>query len=294
MFSVRLMLLVAGLAVASGSCAPRAAAVAGAPVAAAHSAARDAHEQLQAVLWMQSAAEYWALAAPVYSRARTALDAAIADPSWTAAIEQEGIDVSGLPTSVVMDLDETFLDNSPFQGQLVLDRTTYSPERWGRWVALAAATAVPGAVDFVRYARSRNVRVVFVTNRTLQEKPATLKNIDALLGAGTPADDVLTTNENGWLSDKSARRAFVARTHRILMLIGDDLNDFVSVAATKTPADRLALAKQYSARWIDRWILIPNPAYGSWDRIIYAGVTTDPEVLVKKREAVKGFEPRRW
>jgi acid phosphatase len=287
---MRLMLLAAGLIVISGGCAPRTAAVSSAAPATS-SLSRDAHEQLQAVLWMQSAAEYWALAAPVYSRARTVLDAAIADSSWTAAIEQEGASVAALPLSIVMDLDETVLDNSPFQGQLVLDRTTYSPERWGRWVALAAATEVPGAVDFINYARSRNVRVVFVTNRTLEEKPATLKNLDALLGAGTSPADVLTTNENGWVSDKTARRAFVARTHRILMLVGDDLNDFVSLAATKTPADRLALAKQHSARWTDRWILIPNPAYGSWDRVIYAGITADPEVLLKKRESVKGFTP---
>jgi acid phosphatase len=103
---------------------------------------------------------------------------------------------------------------------------------------------------------------------------------------------VLATGENGWSSDKTGRRAFVARTHRILLLIGDDLNDFVSVAAAKTPSDRLALAKQHSAKWMDRWVLIPNPAYGSWDRIIYAGVTADPEVLLKKREAVRGFEPQ--
>ena len=290
MTSMRLMLLAAGLTVVTGGCAPRTAGVSGAAPAASP-VTRDAHEQLQAVLWMQSAAEYWALSAPVYSRARTVLDAAIADSSWTAAIEQEGANVSPLPPSIVMDLDETVLDNSPFQGQLVLDRTIYSPERWGRWVALAAATEVPGAVDFIKYARSRNVRVVFVTNRTLDEKPATLKNLDALLGAGTPADDVLTTNENGWVSDKTARRAFVARTHRILMLVGDDLNDFVSLAATKTPADRLALAKRYAPRWTDRWILIPNPAYGSWDRIIYPGVTIDSEVLLKKRESVKGLTP---
>lgn len=290
MKSMRLMFVAAVLTVVTGGCAPRTASVS-TVAPAASSQFRDAHEQLQAVLWMQSAAEYWALAAPVYSRARTVLDAAIADPSWTAAIEQEGANVSALPPSIVMDLDETVLDNSAFQGQLVLDRTTYSPERWGRWVALAAATEVPGAVDFIKYARSRNVRVVFVTNRTLDEKPATLKNLDALLGAPTPAGDVLTTNENGWVSDKTARRAFVARTHRILMLVGDDLNDFVSVAAAKTPADRLDLARKYSARWTDRWIMIPNPAYGSWDRIIYAGVTGDAEVLLKKREAVKGFTP---
>ena len=187
---------------------------------------------------MQSAAEYWALAAPVYSRARSALDAAIADASWTAAIEQEGSNVSGLPMSVVMDLDETVFDNSPFQGQLVLDRTVYTSERWGRWVAKAAATEVPGAVDFVKYARGRNVRVVFVTNRTVEEKAATLRNLDALLGPGTPADDVLVTGENGWSSDKTGRRAFVARTHRILMLVGDDLNDFVSVSSAKTTSVR--------------------------------------------------------
>lgn len=290
MIVVRLMVLVSALTLASAGCAPHTAAVPVAGTTGGASPSRDTHEQLQAVLWMQSSAEYWALAAPVYARARTALDAAIADTSWTAAMEQEGTSFSGLPMSVVMDLDETVFDNSTFQGQLVLDRTVYTPERWGRWVDMAAAPEVPGAVDFVKYARARKVRVVFVTNRTAEEKPATLKNLDALLGPGTPASDVLSTDENGWTSDKSPRRAFVARTHRILMLVGDDLNDFVSVASAKTPSDRLALAKQHSAKWADRWLMIPNPAYGSWDRIIYAGLTTDPEILRKKRQTVRGFE----
>ena len=290
MIFLRLMLLVSALTLASGGCAPRTGPVPVTVGTAGATPSRDTHEQLQAVLWMQSSAEYWALAAPVYVRARAALDAAIRDTSWTAAIEQEGTSFSGLPPSVVMDLDETVFDNSTFQGQLVLDRTIYTPERWGRWVALAAAPEVPGAVDFVKYARARKVRVVFVTNRTAEEKPATLKNLDALLGPGTPADDVLVTGENNWTSDKSGRRAFVARTHRILMLVGDDLNDFVSVASAKTPADRVALAKEHTTKWADRWLMIPNPAYGTWDRIIYSGITTDPEILLKKRETVSGFE----
>ena len=158
---------------------------------------------------MQTAAEYRALASAAYRGAERTLDAAITDTSWTAALEQ----VAGyeqLPAAVILDLDETVLDNSPEEAQLVLDRTGHVPNTRLAWVDKAAAAAVPGAKEFIGFAESKGISVFYVTNRTTTEQAATLKNLAAL---GLRASDatVLCAGENGWTSDKTARRAEIAR-----------------------------------------------------------------------------------
>jgi 5'-nucleotidase (lipoprotein e(P4) family) len=247
---------------------------------------RDTHERLHGVLWMQTGAEYWSLAAGSYRSATAALAAALADRTWTAATEQTGA-YADLAPAVILDLDETVLDNSPVQAQLVLDRTDYRPATWDAWVAKSDPGLIPGAKDFLAHASSRGVAVFFVTNRTAKEQPATLKS---LADAGIAASDatVLCTGENGWTSDKTARRAEIARTHRVLLLIGDDLNDFVSTAR-RTPAERVQLAMAHADRWNRSWFLLPNPIYGSWERALYPGLNNDAEILAKKKEALRGF-----
>lgn len=247
---------------------------------------RDTHERLHGVLWMQTAAEYWALAASAYREAQNTLLLAIKDKSWTAATEQT-TGYENLPVAVILDLDETVLDNSPLQAQLVLDRSDYLPATWDAWVDRMEANIIPGAKEFIAFAMREKVGLFFITNRTAAEQEETLKN---LAKAGIPASDenILCTGENGWPSDKTSRRQVVAKTHRILLLIGDDMNDFISTAKLK-PEERLALAMKHSNRWGSSWVLIPNPLYGSWERAIYPGLTQDPEILLKKRQVARGF-----
>ena len=250
-------------------------------------AARDTHERLNAVLWMETAAEYWAASVAAYAAADRALDAALRDRAWTAAIEQTG-NYESLPPAVILDVDETVLDNAPLQGQLVLDRRDYSQQYWEEWVRLAVGAPIPGAADFLASAAKRGVDLFFVTNRTAAEQD---KTIEALVKAGLKASDanVLCTGENGWTSDKTARRAEIAKSHRILLLVGDDLNDFVSTAKL-TPDQRMALATTHRRRWGLQWIMIPNPVYGSWERALYPGVSADAEILRRKRDQVRGFK----
>ena len=127
------------------------------------------------------------------------------------------------------------------------------------------------------------------TARAVTEQGATLKNL-AALGIAASNDTVLCPGENGWTTDKTARRALVAKSYRVLLLVGDDMNDFVSTAKL-TPTERLTLAKTHSDRWGKSWIMLPNPLYGSWERAVYAGLTADEEILLRKREQVKGFRP---
>jgi acid phosphatase len=259
---------------------------------------RHTHENLNAVLWMQQSVEYQIVAEGLYAHAlhllRAALEKSRSDRSWSAAVEQRGGDYSALPPAVVMDLDETVLDNSPSQAAAVIaDEGEFNTKAWGEWVGKKAAGGVPGAIRFVREARTL-ARVVFVTNRTAAEEPATLENL-AALGLPTEASDVLTLGEAGpngttWVADKTARRALVASTHRILLLVGDDLGDFVSVAGQNLEARR-ATAREFASYWTDRWVALPNPAYGSWERATYDRSRPDAERLDQKRTLLRTFTP---
>ncbi len=251
-------------------------------------AGRDTHEGLNDVLWTQTSAEFWALTMATYRSAQGLLERAISDKSWSAALEQ-GAGSENLPPAVILDLDETVLDNSPAQAQIVLERTTYQLDMWNAWVNKMAAAAIPGAQSFITFAETKGVRVFFVTNRAASEQGATLTNL-AALGIRASDETVLTTGENGWTSDKTARRAEIAKSYRYLLLVGDDMNDFVSTAKLTAP-QRVSLAQTHADRWGKSWVLLPNPMYGSWERALYPGLTNDNEILQRKREQLKGFRP---
>jgi 5'-nucleotidase (lipoprotein e(P4) family) len=256
-------------------------------------APRQTHENLNAVVWMQTASEYRAAARQAYRLARIQLDAALADPSWTAATEQTAPS-SSLPPAVVLDLDETVLDNSAFQARQVADSTPYvavpySEEAWNKWCEERKAGAVAGAIDFVKYATGRGVTPVYITNRDHAVETAT-RDVLASLGipVDTSRDTVLTRHENGWdSSDKSARRQFVAASFRILLLVGDNFEDFVS-GTRASLADRITLEQKYDSYWGTKWIVLPNATYGSWEQAIAfgQGQLTDAQMLAAKRAAL--------
>ena len=228
-----------------------------------HDAARD--ERLLALLWFQTSAEYRVLATTAFHAAQAALDRALADPAWSAAVEQSD-SFAELPPAVIADIDETMLDNSPYEAESLLAGREHQPEAWSRWVGAAAAPAIPGAVEFARHAATRGVTVFYLSNRDLEQEEATRKN---LVAAGFPlapdVDTVLLRGEKKeWGSDKATRRADIAARYRVLVVLGDDLNDFVTGARTLPPEGRVELAERHADFWGERWIMLPNPEYGSW------------------------------
>ncbi len=251
--------------------------------------ARDAHENLNAVLWMQSAVEYRAAALGAYARAQSLLDRALDRLDQTAALEQLGQPLP-TPTAVILDVDETVLDNSPYQGEQVRRRATrFDQALWTRWVTAARADPIPGVVEFLTHARERGVKAVFVTNRdAATEKAATIENLRRF-GLDANAENVLCSGERGWTRDKRVRRDFVAKQYRILLLIGDDLGDFVPVQGLSIE-QRAKLLDEHKSYWQDRWVVVPNPAYGSWEAAVTAGAAEgDAAVLEQKRTLVKGL-----
>src|SRR5215203_4646184 len=191
---VRPLLLVSVVAVAAAvavGCGARVPPVTNPGAQPVHTAiTRDSHEDLHAVLWMQTAAEYRALTTAIYARAIPVLDRALQDPAWTAAVEQTGAYAS-LPPAVILDLDETVLDNTAFQGQLVRDRQSYTEAAWADWVRSRQARAVRGAQAFIHAVETRGVRVFYVSNRAAADEESTLANLRAL-GVDTTGDRVLS------------------------------------------------------------------------------------------------------
>lgn len=227
------------------------------------------NDLLNAELWMQRSVEYKANALAVYALGRVQLDKALADKSWTAAAEQTGT-YQDLPPAVVLDLDETAMDNSAYQVGLVTGGTEFSSRTWDAWVRAEKATAVPGAVEFTQYAESKGVKVFYVSNRNADQEEPTRRNAQALgFPMGGNVDTFLMSKEKpDWGSAKSTRRAAIARDYRIVLLFGDNYGDF-SDAANGSEAERLTAYEADKARFGRDWLMLANPGYGSFESAPY-------------------------
>jgi len=225
-----------------------------------------ASDLLNAVLWMQRSVEYKATALGAFGLARIRLDQALADPNWTAAPREQTGAYQSLPPAVVLDADESILDNSGYQAWMVLQGRTFDPKSWNAYVNTVTSLAIPGAVEFAQYADAKGVTVFYITNRTAEEEPATRKNLEKLgFPIGGTVDTMLTTKKQpDWGSAKGTRRAFIAKSYRILLNVGDNFADFVD-EYRGTEAERLKVMEQHKERWGREWIMIANPSYGSFE-----------------------------
>ncbi|MFB6342111.1 5'-nucleotidase, lipoprotein e(P4) family [Saccharicrinis sp. FJH62] len=240
-----------------------------------------ANENLNATLWMQTSAEYNMLCQQTYKFAFLNLELALQDKTWTAALEQTK-DFSDLPPAIIVDIDETILDNSPFQARLIKHHQAYSDELWKEWVLEEKAEPIPGAKEFLEKVQSHGVKIFFVTNRVLQDP--TVENLKKEVSPDITADDVLCKNEQpDWGSDKTSRRALIAQSYRILLLIGDDYNDFTYLGKPD-PNERKQMALKQIAHWGKEWFVLPNPTYGSFDKALwnYDYSKTDQEKIKSK------------
>ncbi|MGJ7902146.1 5'-nucleotidase, lipoprotein e(P4) family [Lysobacter sp. 1R34A] len=251
------------------------------PAPAAAPAATSADDNLNAVLWMQRSVEYRATTETVYRAAADKLDTALKQPNWDALVPDErGNPVKGLKPAVIMDVDETVLDNSPYQARLVRDGKEYDEVTWDAWVAEKKAKPLPGVVDFAKAAQAKGITILYLSNRAVHLKEATLAN---LRSAGLPvADDqvflglgtvVEGCEQNG--SEKNCRRLLAGRQYRVLMQFGDQLGDFVQVVAN-TAEGRDALLQQYHDWFGERWWMLPNPSYGSWEAMTFNNDFSQP------------------
>jgi 5'-nucleotidase (lipoprotein e(P4) family) len=244
-------------------------------------AGADNEYQTGAILWTQSSAEYRALAYQSFSLAKLRLDQVLANRKSLR---------SAKPPAIIVDVDETVLDNSRFQAELVLRRAAYTSEAWRAWCDRAEAGVVPGAVEFLTYASRRRVHVFYITNRRQPEKAGTITNLRKLGFPGVSEETVMI-REQGATASKESRRQMVASRYRIVLLAGDNLNDFADDFAGKSVAERKAQVDRERSEFGSRFIVVPNPMYGDWESAIYGYKSnlTDAEREADRRAALKGI-----
>ena len=225
------------------------------------------HENLQATLWAQSALERDVLCRQSFRMAQVQLSCALRQPGWSAMAERSAC--YGQRPAVILDVDETVLDNTPYNARLVKRGISYDRDLWNAWVDEATAEPIAGATEFLRFAVRSGVSVFFVTNRDAELKTKTVENLQRVFDIPVSEHNVLLKNERpNWTSDKSSRRLYIARSHRVLLLIGDDFNDFVKLPDVGID-ERRKIGLRYSNYFGTRWILLPNPMYGSWEKAVF-------------------------
>lgn len=244
-------------------------------------AAADNEYQVGAILYMQKAAEYRALAYQAFNVARMQLDADEKSRKKLPKAERRK------PRAVVVDVDETVLDNSPAQAVQVKNRLPFIQEKWTAWINMRRAKAIPGAIDFLNYANRKGARIFYVTNRIEVEKQPTIDNLKAL-GFPDVSDEtvMIKTTE----SSKEARRQSILQKHRIALLIGDNLDDLSSVFERKSIAARFGEVEKASEMFGRKFIVLPNAMYGTWENAIYEyGRLTEAQKTEKRNDALEGY-----
>lgn len=195
---------------------------------------------------------------------------------------------SDKPKAVVVDLDETMIDNSPFQGKMIETGKPFTPEMWGEWVALEQAEALPGAVEFSQFCQSMGIDVIYLSNRTVDEQDATMRNMEKLGFAFVKPENFYLKES---ISGKEPRREAVAEKFDIILLLGDNLNDFAEVFEDRTDSWGQPTVDEYREEFGRRFIAFPNPMYGEWEKNIYnhERISDEKTRFKLRRKAVRAF-----
>ena len=225
--------------------------------------------KLNALLWMQNAAEFRLLTRQAYRYAGGQLQKGLQDRNWSAdEVQLQKGGFQDKKPAVILDVDETVLDNSPFNARNIIQGTAFNLENWNVWAHEEKARAVAGALEFITMAKKQGVEIFYVTNRRDGMRVATINNLKALGFPVTQAHLLTRNDKAGRGGDKVSRRAMVAAKHRIVLLIGDNMADFCSQMDNTDSNGRNRIAKQKGEMLGSRWIILPNPVYGGWERAL--------------------------
>ncbi len=246
------------------------------------------NDNLTAVVWMQRAQEHDLIFREIYAQAGEKLLAALADPQWDALPRDErDTPFAGLPPAVIMDVDETVLDNSPYEVRLIRSGEEFGEFTWSQWCREAVARPLPGAVEFGQLAAAHGIHVFYISNRAKDLDTVTLANLGQVgmpvaegsflgLGALLPGCEQVG-------SDKDCRRRLVGRSYRVLEQLGDQLDDFVEVLANDAEHRGESVAPY--ADWVGvRWFVFPNTVYGSWMPALFHNDWTQPPAVRRRAQ----------
>ncbi len=207
---------------------------------------------INAVVFQQKAAEYDALVYQAFNIAKQTI------------LNDMKISMLGKKQAIVIDVDETVLDNSPYEAECIIKGINY-PEKWDEWINSANAEAVPGALEFLNFAAENRYEIFYVTNRKEKYKEVTIKNLKREGFPFADADHLLMRTNS---TNKKERRAKISQNYRIVLLIGDNLDDFSEVFFNKYSSEREVLADSLRNEFGKRFVVLPNAMYGPWEQAI--------------------------
>ena len=244
----------------------------------------DNEYQVAAVLYQQHAAEYRALAFQAFNIAKLRLDEDFAKKNLKGLSKEE----RKKTRAVVVDIDETVLDNSPSQAYQIKNRLPFNMADWIDWGEKRSAKAIPGAVEFLKYANQKGVRVFYISNRAESQKQATMDNLKSVGFPDVSNETMLLQTAE---SNKEARRRIVLEKHRIVLLVGDNLNDFAENFEKKSVADRFAETEKDKNLFGSKYIVLPNAMYGAWESSIYDNKRlTEAEKTQKRKDLLESYK----
>lgn len=226
------------------------------------------NDALHATLWQQSSAELTALSYQAYNLAKSRIHSELKKPSKK-------------PRAIIVDVDETVLDNSPYQGKLIKNNAVYTRESWSEWIDAKAAPALAGAVDLLNFAEKNNIKTFYITNRSIKNFDATYENLK-LQGFPITREQLMPKEvESG---SKESRRLIVEENYNVILLMGDALGDFNKDFEAVDQEKRKSVVEKYRYDFGARYIILPNPMYGEWRESIYDYDHTMPESKKKEKE----------
>ena len=212
----------------------------------------NAHDySIGAHAWVTNAAEYRALAHQAFNAARTQVDTALSTTT------------SPIPPAIICDVDFTLLSNNSYEAFLITNQQTY-PYKWRRWVNSCLGTALPGANEFIEYVHKKNIAIFYVTSRDITLKGATTKNLRKV-GFPVKNNHVLCRTKK---QTKVDHRRTIDQNYNVLAILGDQLRDFDHRFINKDQAILYQEIEQQKHKFGKRFIVFPNPIYGSWLHIL--------------------------
>lgn len=234
-------------------------------------------QNTMSVLWFQKAGEVKALYYQGYNIGKMRLDEILKSKK------------KGLKPAIVLDIDETIVDNSPYLAWNVQTGKPFD-DNWDKWVQKAQSKVLPGALEFLKYADSKGVAIFYISNRQELQKSATIKELTQIGAPQVNSKHVLLQQpgERG----KEARRAKVATTYDIVLLFGDNLNDFIGFDGLSL-SGRIQTVDRLQEEFGKKFIVFPNPMYGDWEGAIYNydQSKSDIEKAKLRKESLEIFQP---
>jgi 5'-nucleotidase (lipoprotein e(P4) family) len=210
---------------------------------------------LQSVLWYQYSGEMKALYYQAYNIAKFMLDKNLASSN------------PKIKKAVIVDIDETILNNSAYEGYLIKSGTKNFQDEWKKWVEKSSADTLPGALDFLNYAASKGIVVYYISNRGNNEVAQTLKNLQKFKFPFADANHLIFKTEKN--SSKEKRRKQVSKDYNIILLCGDNLGDFDAAFDNRDERQINDSIIKHKSEFGKKFIVLPNPMYGYWERTIF-------------------------